>query len=86
MARNPHTLERAVRAKPQTLKAMGGCEALNPKRSECLRNPHTLKSSGRVGVFALKWAKKSQNVQFDGSAFVSLDLGSQCRRLGLEVG
>ena len=27
-----------VRAKPQTLKAMGGCEALNSKTSEWLRN------------------------------------------------
>ena len=31
---------------PQTQKGVGGCETLNPKRTEWLRNPHTLKEVG----------------------------------------
>ena len=33
-----------VCAKPQTLKAMGGCSTLNPKTSEWLRNLRTVRN------------------------------------------
>ena len=40
----PELQKEWVCAKPQTLKAMGGCEALNPETSEWLRNLRTVRN------------------------------------------
>ena len=61
MARNHHILEGVVRAKPQTLKGMGGCDILNPTRSECLRNPHSLKAAAGCEIPNPKWSERMRN-------------------------